>query len=271
MATYAIGDIQGCYNELMSLLNKINFSASTDQLWLVGDLVNRGPRSIEVLELITEIEPAVKCVLGNHDLHLIACAIGARSPSTSDTLDPLLKHRKLDSYINWLRRQPLLHYDPDLNVCMVHAGIPHIWSFEQAQTLAVEAQSAITHYSGEGFRQLFSNSADLWDDELADAPRIATIINYFTRMRFVSSTGQLDLKSKNSASNDNANSGHNAWFSFKRTHNDLPPTLFGHWAALQGYFQPPAYFGLDTGCVWGGTLTAYCIDTQTYYHQPSLK
>ncbi len=286
MAIYAIGDLQGCFDELQTLLAIIKFSPHSDQLWFVGDLVNRGPQSLQSLQFVHRLsnttnaqgQPVAQTVLGNHDLHLIACAYGARQPGKLDTLDDILNHPDCDALIHWLKKQPLLHHLPDMNFCMTHAGIPPTWTLEDAKIRAQAASNHIRHCPQAHFGQLFSNTPDIWSSELADEEeRAICTINCLTRMRFIQNNGRLDLKLK--VHPDEAPSDRAPWFS----HNHHPITgtdssdstgtriVFGHWAALQGETDNPLTFAIDTGCVWGNRLTALRLNDLKRYSVPNQR
>lgn len=265
MAIYAIGDIQGCYDEFVALLEKIQFSEKDDTLWIAGDLVNRGPKSLAVLEHLMQLGDNVQCVLGNHDLHLLAIVAGVRPPNRKDTLDCILNSPKLHDIVDWLRVQPLLHHDAALNISMVHAGIPPIWSLAQAQHYAEEVSSILSSDHWQQFTQnMYGNEPSTWHKGLEGMDRLRTITNYLTRMRFCTAEGELDLIDK--ASRNSSRPGFDAWFTF--TNPQLPndhQLLFGHWAALEGDSESPSHHALDTGCVWGGTLTAMNVITGRRY------
>ena len=265
MAIYAIGDIQGCYDEFVALLEKIQFSEANDSLWIAGDLVNRGPKSLEVLEHLIAMGDNVQCILGNHDLHLLAVVAGVRPPNRKDTLDAILNSPKLDNIVDWLRHQPLLHSNTELNISMAHAGIPPIWSLEQAQRYANEVSEILRGDDWQLFtHNMYGNEPACWDETLEGMDRLRTITNYLTRMRFCTKEGELDLIDK--ASRESSRTGFDAWFNFENPNlPDDHQLLFGHWAALEGDSQSPSHHALDTGCVWGGTLTAMNVITGRRY------
>lgn len=260
MPTYAVGDIQGCYDEFVALLDRLEFEPERDRLWLVGDLVNRGPKSLDVLRKVRALGDAAITVLGNHDLHLLAVRYGGHAPKPGDTFDELLAAPDSDELIEWLRGQPLLVLDEQLGFVMSHAGIPHIWSLEEAQERAREVEAVIR---SEAFREyltgLYGNEPACWRDDLEGLDRWRIITNFFTRMRLVNEQGCLNLAHKGGL--DDAPEGWQPWFRL-RARNPLPVRiLFGHWAALGGDTGDDAAIGLDTGCVWGGSLTAMCLET----------
>lgn len=267
MATYAIGDIQGCYDEFISLLELINFS-DDDQLWLAGDLINRGPKSLQTLRHIHEIRHQTRIVLGNHDLHLLAVSCNGEEPNRKDTLDDILYAEDRQPLLDWLRSQPLLHYDADLGYAMVHAGIPPIWTLQQALDYAAEVHTALTsdHY-WDYFSGMYGNQPDIWNDELQGIARLRCITNYFTRMRFCTAEGRLDFNNKSATPPP----GFAPWFSHPQRKAREIPIIFGHWASLEGEAEADHVFALDTGCVWGGSLTAMRLEDRRFFSVSSRR
>jgi len=266
MSTYAIGDVQGCYDELQALLKCIAFDPTQDQLWFAGDLVNRGPKSLEVLRFIRSLPNAI-VVLGNHDLYLLLLANG--HPHKNHTLQDVLLAPDCQILINWLRQQPLLHYDARLNYLMTHAGLFPQWSLAQAQSYAQEVE-AILHRDDYliHLQPLLGNQPDRWDENLNGYDRLRFIINAFTRMRFCTLGGQLDFTHTGKIGSQPNHLL--AWFEVpNRTSQDIP-VVFGHWAALEGKVHPPNVFELDTGCVWGGSLTAMRLEDRQFFSVPAL-
>lgn len=260
MAIWAIGDIQGCRVPLEQLLAQIRFNAQRDELWLVGDLVNRGPDSLGTLRLLHALRDNCRIVLGNHDLHLLAVAAGCFPHKKKDTFEDVLGAPDRDTLLDWLQQQPLLHYDARLDTVMTHAGIPPQWSLFDAQRLAREVEDTLRYGDAHAyFRDMYGNAPAHWDEGLTGTTRLRTITNYFTRMRFVDAQGGLDLVSKEGL--DSAPDGFVPWFDapFRRTARTR--ILFGHWAALQGQVDVPNVVALDTGCVWGNTLTAMNLES----------
>lgn len=253
MATYAIGDIQGCYASLKALLTEVNFGAK-DQLWLTGDLVNRGPSSLEVLRFIADLGDQARTVLGNHDLHLLAIHHGTTSFSPGRTLLPILNAADCDSLMRWLQHQPLLIDDANLHCVMTHAGIPHIWDLSQASALAKEVESTLqsNHYRTY-FEHMYGNEPACWSDQLCGYDRLRTITNYFTRMRFIADDGRLDFKANGGLDSQPENFA--PWFTQVRPKTLNRRIITGHWAAL-GLYQDSQVSSIDTGCVWGNNLTA---------------
>lgn len=268
MSTYAIGDVQGCFAELISLLDKINFDKSRDQLWFVGDLVNRGPQSLEVLRFVKSLGSGQKTVLGNHDLHLIALAYGKREQRKTDTLEPILLAPDKDELITWLRYCPLFHYEPTLQYAMVHAGLASSWDLNQAQTLAQEVESVLQSHSVTQFLEnMYGNTPCLWNDQLQNTERLRCIINYFTRMRFCYADGRLDFSYQGDLQHKPKELL--PWFELPNRKNDHDNIIFGHWAALNGHTNIAHLYPLDTGCVWGGHLTAFRLEDQKRFSVPS--
>ncbi|MGI9328930.1 MAG: symmetrical bis(5'-nucleosyl)-tetraphosphatase [Pseudomonadales bacterium] len=252
MTTYAVGDIQGCYRELSELLEKLAFGAA-DSLWVLGDLVNRGPDSLAVLQLLYSMRAQLRIVLGNHDLHLLAMHYGGHSPNRSDTVAQVLAAADCDELLDWLRRQPLLVQDPALGYVMTHAGIPHIWSLAAARGYAAEVEQMLRGENHQCyFEQLYGNRPDRWQDSLVGMDRLRMITNYFTRMRLLREDGTLNFSHKGAL--DDAPSDWLPWYQLR----DSAPQrlLFGHWAALEGVTGREDIIALDTGCVWGRALTA---------------
>ena len=258
MAIFAVGDVQGCYDDLMRLLERIHFDESEDRLWFAGDLVNRGPDSLRVLRFVKELGDSAVSVLGNHDLHLLAVAAGTASPRKNDTLDELLASPHRDEYLAWLRHRPLLHHDEVLGYTLVHAGLPPQWDLRQATACAHELESALRGPAHEEFfGQMYGDEPRRWSPGLKGIERLRFIVNCFTRLRFCSKAGDLDLRSKGPPGTQPA--GYLPWFEIPdRASVDLH-LLFGHWSSL-GDVTSHNVYPLDTGCVWGGRLTALRLD-----------
>ncbi len=261
MATYAIGDIQGCLEPLQCLLAEIKFNPRHDKLWLAGDLINRGPDTLATLRFLYRLRDSVTIVLGNHDLHFIAVYYGLRKLGKSDTLDELLRAPDCADLVYWLRQQKLVHCDPALNFTMVHAGIPPQWDLAEALARSREVENVLQSDKIEHFLAgMYGNLPSRWSDDLAGVDRLRLITNYFTRMRFCSAEGELELQTKESA--DAAPIGFAPWFSFSARKTRTQKIIFGHWAALEGHTNTKNVYALDTGCVWGGSLTALRLEDE---------
>jgi bis(5'-nucleosyl)-tetraphosphatase (symmetrical) len=261
MAVYAIGDIQGCYDELLELLETLHFDRKHDRLWFVGDLVNRGPKSLETLRFVQGLGPAAVTVLGNHDLHLLAAAHGIR-PDTidDDTLDPILTAPDREVLIDWLRRVPLLHYDGELGYLMVHAGLPPQWDLKLAQRCADEVETVLRGDRLESFlSRMYGNKPRQWSEQLDGWDRLRFIVNCFTRMRFCDRNGRLELKS--SGPPGSQPEGYYPWFEIPARASGDINIIFGHWSTLRA-LDIPGVYPIDSGCLWGGQLTALRIDSR---------
>jgi len=275
MAIYAVGDVQGCWRELDALLKKINLQDS-DELWLAGDLVNRGPDSLQVLRQVREMGERCRVVLGNHDLHFLAIVFGGKSPHGKDSFDELLAAPDAEELAHWLRCQKLIHSGH--GHVMAHAGIPPQWSVEQAQAFAREVELVIGQSDAEAaqaaisyrdfFTAMYGNHPSLWDDNLDGMERLRGIVNYLTRMRLLDGDGAMDFAHKGAlaAAPDHLQ----PWFADPRSHRQSHRILFGHWAALDGETQTPHCIALDTGCVWGRQLTAYRLNDGHKFQQSAL-
>ncbi|MDP9529652.1 symmetrical bis(5'-nucleosyl)-tetraphosphatase [Pseudomonas protegens] len=261
MATYAVGDLQGCLEPLQCLLEQVAFDPARDRLWLVGDLVNRGPQSLETLRYLYSIRNSLVCVLGNHDLHLLAAWRNIERLKKSDTLREILEAPDCEELLQWLRQQKLMHYDEARHVALVHAGIAPQWSLKKALKCAAEVEEALRDDNRfEPFLDgMYGNDPAKWDSDLKGVTRLRVITNYFTRMRFCTSEGKLDLKSKEGL--DTAPAGYAPWFSHKERKTRDLKIIFGHWAALEGRSNEPGIFALDSGCVWGGAMTLLNVDS----------
>ncbi|MBM7062228.1 symmetrical bis(5'-nucleosyl)-tetraphosphatase [Pseudomonas sp. UL073] len=261
MAVYAVGDLQGCLKPLQCLLQRVAFDPTQDRLWLVGDLVNRGPQSLETLRFLYAMREAVVCVLGNHDLHLLATAHHIERLKKSDTLREILDAPDRNELLDWLRQQKLLHHDAERQITLVHAGIPPQWSLAKAQKCAAEVEEVLRDDARlplflDG---MYGNEPAKWDKSLKGVARLRVITNYFTRMRFCKADGTLDLKSKEGVGT--APPGYAPWFSHSERKMRGQKIIFGHWAALEGRCTEPGLFALDTGCVWGGSMTLLNVDS----------
>ncbi|MGV3680454.1 MAG: symmetrical bis(5'-nucleosyl)-tetraphosphatase [Acidovorax sp.] len=261
MALYCIGDIQGCDSALGRLLDEIGFSASRDTVYLLGDLVNRGPESAAVLRRCMDAGDALRPLLGNHDLHLLAAAHGARKPSRKDTLEAVLQADDRQAMLAWLRQQPLMrtHTHAGERLAMVHAGLLPTWTVDEALALADEVQQVLRGPGLPDFlHQMYGNGPDRWDPALTGMDRLRTIVNAMTRLRFCSLGGVMDFESSESAGN--APEGLMPWFDVPDRKAAGSLVAFGHWSTL-GLLDRSDTLALDTGCVWGGCLSAMRFGT----------
>ena len=258
MAVYAIGDVQGCYDELARLLDVLKVDTAADELWFVGDLVNRGPRSLEVLRLVKSLGRAAVVVLGNHDLHLLAFALAGSARVADDDLRQVLAAPDRAELVEWLRTRPLAHYRPDLNTLMVHAGVAPEWDPLQTVKLAREAERVLRADGCAGFlREMYGDQPDRWSPALAGIERLRFIINCLTRIRYCHADGRLDFDEKGPPGSQPAPLI--PWFDLPGRATRAVRVVFGHWSSL-GLVQQSHLLGLDTGCVWGRTLTAVRLD-----------
>ncbi len=261
MATYAIGDVQGCYEQLVQLLDLINIDPATDSVWFVGDLVSRGPASLEVLRLVRSMGDTATVVLGNHDLHLLALAAGDNKPGGNKELEPILAAPDGATLINWLRHRPLAHYSPNLNTLMVHAGVIPEWNPLQIIKLAREVESVLRGpSSGEFLAAMYGDGPARWASHLQGFDRLRFITNCLTRSRYCRPNSSLELQHKESPGGQPH--GLIPWFDMPDRQTGSVRIVFGHWSTL-GLYQQSHLLGLDTGCVWGGTLTAARLDGPT--------
>ncbi len=270
MATYAVGDIQGCYRELRALLDRCGFSPRTDRLWLAGDLVNRGPDSLAVLRFARDLGDRGRVILGNHDLHLLATARGDRRIKRKDTFTDVLDAGDCDELLDWLRQQSLVHRDPELGVTMVHAGIPPQWDCAEAAERGAEVERALRGRHPRRFlTAMYGDLPDRWSTDLHGQDRLRFITNALTRMRYCDPQGRIDV----------AHSGPPGsqpqplvpWFEVPGRRSRGERVIFGHWATLLLEHPPAPEHGveaLDTGCVWGGTLSALCLEDGRRFSVP---
>ena len=256
MPDYAIGDVQGCYDPLQRLLERIHFNERVDRLWFVGDLVNRGPQSLAVLRFIKNLPIPARITLGNHDLHLLSRLFTGKSiKGHCDTLAEVLTADDAEELGHWLRKQSILYHDRALNVVMCHAGIAPAWDLAQAKACAAELEEVL---AGDNFcsflLEMYGNEPDHWSEELTGTARLRVITNYFTRMRFCNRQGSLVLTYKGTLTDAPVNLI--PWYEVPGRKQISADIIFGHWAALDGYSPDPSIFAIDTGCLWGGNLTA---------------
>ncbi len=258
MALYAIGDVQGCDDELAELLEALDFSAGRDRLWFVGDLVNRGPRSLAVLRRIRALGEAATVVLGNHDLHCLAVARGCAALRGSDTLDELLGARDRDALLDWLISRPLMHLESGRRLALVHAGLAPQWSIPEAIACAREMEHALQHAPERLFQQMYGDQPDRWSPSLEGDERLRFIANCLTRLRYLDADDRLVMRVKASP-NTARTKKLIPWFEAEEARWRGTRVVFGHWSTL-GFYRNADVIGLDTGCVWGGSLTAIRLD-----------
>jgi bis(5'-nucleosyl)-tetraphosphatase (symmetrical) len=259
MATYVIGDVQGCYDELQRLLDKLRFDPKADRLWFTGDLVNRGPQSLAVLRYVYGLGSSAVTVLGNHDLHLVAAGVEGRARA-KDTFQDVLAARDRDELLAWLRQRPLLHVEN--GTAMVHAGLPPQWSVETAQKLCREGQKSLARPDSDEFllRHMYGDEPRQWTESLRHWERLRFVINCCTRLRVCDVAGRADFRYKHAP--DSAPAGLLPWFSVPGRKSAGTTMLFGHWSTLgRIHWREHRAYGLDTGCVWGGKLTALTLET----------
>lgn len=258
MARWGIGDLQGCSSELETLLRRIQFRAERDELWFTGDLVNRGPASLATLRRVHELRDNSRVVLGNHDLHLLSVAlVPGRSPRRTDTISDILAAPDRDTLLGWLLELPLVDFDAGHGDLLVHAGLLPQWSPMQAEALSREVCTELQRAPIALLTQMYGDEPDHWDPALSGMDRLRLIVNACTRLRFCTADGRIDLKRKGAPGR--ATAPWIPWFNVPERQSRPVRIIFGHWSAL-GLLQAPGLLGLDTGCVWGGALTAVNLD-----------
>lgn len=258
MAVYAIGDIQGCYGPLMRLLEQLQFDSATDSLWFTGDLVNRGPESARVVRFVRGLGSSAVTVLGNHDLHLLAVAFGAAMPKKRDTLEDVLDAPDAEDLLDWLRHRPLIHHDDKLGATLVHAGLLPQWSIQQACQLAAEVETVLRSDDAlVYFNHMYGDEPARWSDSLSGWDRLRLITNGLTRLRYCTRDGEMEFSEKGAPGKQAP--GFLPWFEIENRLSRTDRVVFGHWSTL-----PAGEFGtaisLDSGCLWGGRLTALQLD-----------
>lgn len=257
MATYAIGDVQGCFDELQALLGAAGYEKRKDRLWFVGDLVNRGPKSLDVLRFVKGLGDSAVVVLGNHDLHLVTQHEGIERPRKDDSLGDVLAATDRKALVGWLRTRPLMHVEDGF--AMVHAGLLPEWPIHKALSLSKEVQNALASPAYREFlANLYGSTPDRWSDSLRGWDRLRVIVNAMTRMRFCTPEGKMDFKAKG----EKAPAGYQPWFELRPRGEG--PIVCGHWSAL-GLKLEPRLLALDTGCVWGGSLSALRLEDRKLY------
>jgi bis(5'-nucleosyl)-tetraphosphatase (symmetrical) len=264
MANYVIGDVQGCLDSLQKLLKEIKFDAQADVLWFAGDLVNRGPRSLDTLRFIKNLGDGAYTVLGNHDLHLLALWCNSGRTHEADTIAEIVNAPDGEELVDWLRTQPLALLLPEpKNALLTHAGILAEWSFQQALELSAEVQHTLSGDDWKAFMaELYGNKPNRWDNTLVGFDRLRFVVNVFTRMRMVRDDGKIDFKYKLEPAD--APPDLKPWFDAPRHFANEGPIIFGHWSTL-GMLRNKAGYCLDTGCVWGGKLTALRLEDEKVF------
>jgi len=260
VATYAIGDVQGCFDELQQLLARLVFRKDKDRLWFVGDLVNRGPKSLPVLRFVRELEDRAIVVLGNHDLHLVSEHEGFDSAREGDTFDDVLGAPDRKELVKWLRTRPMMHVEG--NWAMVHAGLLPQWTIRKARTLGTEVERALAAPDYREFlKNMYGSKPDQWSDSLTGWDRLRVIVNAMTRMRFCTAAGKMDFKTKGKTPPP----GYQPWYAFRPKGKEA--IACGHWSA-QGLKITEKLAALDSGCVWGGKLTALRLEDRALFEVP---
>ena len=258
MSVYAIGDIQGCYDSLMALLDHIAFDDQNDHLWFAGDLVNRGLKNLETVRFVKGLGSKAITVLGNHDLHLLAKAADCRTPKPSDTFQDILHAEDSEELLEWLRHRPVLHHDSRLGFTLIHAGLVPQWDLTTAQSCARELEETLQgpNYK-EFFRAMYGDEPAVWSASLSGYDRLRFIVNCLTRMRFCDKNGRLNMKETGPPGSQP--DPYLPWFQVPGRASRKMKIICGHWAALS-YYAADGIYALDTGCVWGRGLTALRLD-----------
>ena len=260
MAVFAVGDIQGCYDELRQALDGVGFEPTHDRLWFVGDLVNRGPKSLDVLRFVSSLGDSAVCVLGNHDLHLLALAAGNTKHEGEHSLREILAAPDRDELLHWLLHRPLAHFDAELEFLMVHAGVPPQWDVATTLACAQEVEQVLRGDDQvEFFMRMYGNKPDRWDPALQGMERWRFITNCLTRLRYCENDGRVALKEKGPPGSQRY--GRMPWFEHPRRETREQRIVFGHWSTL-GYRAEHNVWALDTGCLWGGALTLLRLDRE---------
>jgi bis(5'-nucleosyl)-tetraphosphatase (symmetrical) len=257
MARWAIGDVQGCCDELEELLARIRFSSDRDLIWFVGDLVNRGPYSLRALRLVRALADNAVCILGNHDLHLLAVALAGARIRKNDTIGDVLEAPDRDALIEWLLYRPLAHYEPHSGDLMVHAGVAPQWSGILTAELAGEVERTLRQDARALLSGMYGDEPDHWRPNLSGLDRLRFTVNVLTRIRFLTRDGRVDLKQKGKP--ESAQKSLIPWFKAPNRATSGLRIVFGHWSAL-GLYREGGIWALDSGCVWGGTLSAANLD-----------
>jgi len=272
MSAYAIGDIQGCYYELQKLLNEINFDEKNDQLWFVGDLINRGPKSLQTIRFVKSLGDKAKVVLGNHDLHLLAVSKNIRPLSKKDTMKEILTADDIHELINWIKSRPLLITDNNLGFTMVHAGLAPQWTLENAKNLARECELILQSEKINDFLTLmYGDKPNIWSESLEGCDKQRFIINCLTRIRFCNSDGKLNLDAKVAPGMQKKSLI--PWYALPNRKTLDEKIIFGHWSTIhlgnEKNFKKYNVYPIDTGCLWGGQLTAMRLEDEKIFSVPS--
>ncbi len=260
MATYVIGDVQGCFDELQELVRYIKFNSKTDQLWFVGDLINRGPKSLETLRWVKSLGSSAKTVLGNHDLHLLAAHAGAKDIRTTSSLYEVLQAKDIDELISWLRQQSLLRYNKQLKFAMVHAGLAPQWKIKDALGYSKEVEEILKSKKYKDFLfNMYGDQPNHWDGRLKGWNRLRTITNFMTRVRYCNNKGVMSFVEKGPPGTQSK--GMQPWYKISSRKSQDTTIAFGHWSTL-GYQHDYNIISTDSGCLWGGQLTAVKIELE---------
>jgi bis(5'-nucleosyl)-tetraphosphatase (symmetrical) len=265
MTRYAVGDLQGCFAPLRKLLDQVRFDPERDELWSVGDIVNRGPESLACLRFLAGLGDRARVVLGNHDLHLLAVANGIRPLKRGDTLREILDAPDCAELLGWVQNQPLLYSSPDDDYTLVHAGLAPQWSLADAKRLAAEVGAVLRGPDHlQLLRNMYGDQPDRWSESLRGVERWRVVINYMTRMRFCTPEGQLEFASKEGP--EDAPPGFLPWFDVPGRKSAGHTLIVGHWASLMGRANRSDVIALDTGCVWGQQLSLFNMETKRIHH-----
>lgn len=270
MANYIVGDLHGCYDELQLLLEKVQFDPQQDHLYLTGDLVARGDKSLACLRFVKSLGNAAQTVLGNHDLHLLSTALGIKKVKPWDKVDAIFAAEDFDELMDWLRRQPLFIEQAELGFCLAHAGISPDWDLPTTIACAKEVEQVLSSDQyAELLAQMYDSQPDRWQSDLQGIARLRYIINVFTRMRFCYNDHRLDFECKSPVSQ--APTYLTPWFNLDNPLFKQEQIIFGHWASLVDTPVPDNIYALDTGCAWGNRMTLLCWEDKQYFVQPSLQ
>ncbi|WGE60170.1 bis(5'-nucleosyl)-tetraphosphatase (symmetrical) ApaH [Actinobacillus equuli] len=270
MATYIVGDLHGCFDELQLLLKQVNYNPAQDELWLTGDLVARGAKSLECLRFVKDPKNSAKTILGNHDLHLLATLLGIKKVKPSDQVDAIFEAEDCADLQNWLRNQPLLIQHPTHGFLLAHAGISPEWNLAETIACAGEAEAVLQSDDyADYIAQMYENTPDHWSTEWQGIERWRYIINVFTRMRFCYADKRLDFACKLPV--EDAPSELKPWFELDNPLFNQQEIIFGHWASLMGKADKPNIYALDTGCAWGNHLTMIRWEDKQFFTQERLK